>query len=819
MATITRTSDRDRERLRRAAGGREQGPTIEEQSGGGFPFSDLITRIGDPQDPTNVSFPFLRRMRRDHMISMGLHFIMMPLLKAGFYFESSDARAAALADNLVRPIYGRLLLSILRFLWAGYSPGAKTFKAIQPGWTYLPGVGQEPKKVWDNGNIAVLAFDDVIPLRPELCRPQFANGKFNGIKYDSRYGSGWFIINGQSKREIDLLHSVWATHGQEGEDNSIYGFPRIAHVAPIYHSFWYLWTLLGRAWENNADPGPVVGYPRDEAPLLGEDNNQVKNVQTALRLGRYRRSGSTIAMPSDTYTDFQDRPGSARKWYLEYPKVQPEFEQMINWLGQLEAAKLRGLWIPEQGVIEGSGGTSSRNVAAEFSDLRDESQFVLKKQIDDLIVEIFVKPALAMHLPDFEGTISMRTIGLGGEDQEIVRQFFQLIGQSPDGGWKNFGVDARKLAEMAGVPMLDPAEQAKQLREAAAAASAAPTPPVEPNQNQGRRALVTQTGFGETTYVQLEDPISLADDGGFVTDLPKTQHFTDKTVVAGARELRGYARAYLKALYDDFAMHVSKQMKTGLADELDLAEEDGKNKLADRLLASWKPRLDRTITFGQRAKRAMGKVFDRAAKLKLKDLISDTSVSSNEERAAKWLDEHGATLTTGVTDTVRQELRDFMAREVQAGTTPEDLAARIREEFSQWPGWKADRIARTETSRAFNFATLAAGRSAGIKKVQILDGQEDEPCRKRNGKIIDITRAFSEDLAHPRCTLGFRLLPNTNLEIRRVQLEGGLLGRYDETNETILLSPDISPEDETKFLLGVGEWLTEQEADGETLAA
>lgn len=804
MATITRTSDRDRERIRRSALTRDQGPNEEQQSAGGYPY-DLLVKVlaGQPEDPTNISFQFRRQIRRDHMVSLGLHLIAMGLLKAQWYFECDSARVAAFADNLIRPIYGRLILTVLRYLWAGYSPAVKNFETINPNWTFREdGIS---KKVWDTPNVDALVYRSITPLKPEHCRPDFANGQFSGIKYDERYGTGFFIIDGQRKRKIDLTHSIWATHGLEGEDNNLYGFPRVAHVAPIHHMYWWIWSMIGRGFENTFDPGPVMRYPADELAqaITDDEGNQISNVDTALKIGRRRRSGSTVALPSVSYTDFQDRPSGNKKWDIDYPKAETDFSAGIEWIGFLEALKLRAMWIPEQGVIDAPGGGNARNVAGEFSDLRDESQLVLMREIDEQIIEnILVKPAIAMNFPNFEGTIKKRTIGLSKTEEDFVHQIFQLVGQAD---WRHFGIDVKKLAESRGYPMNDAAEQERIEREMAAQVEGGTTPPVTPT--QGRRALVTQTGFGEWEYHQLEAPIHLSEDGDFVAGLPKTPHFADSTVVAASRELRKYARNYYKAIYDDFARHVARQKSLTLSSDQFADEDERTERIIDRLISSWKPRTERITRFAERARNALSKVFTRTAGLQLKNLGSQERIDASNKIAADWLSERGARMIKDVEVTLRDELRDFLAREVRLGSSTDELASKIREEFSQWPEWKADRLARTETSTAFNFATLTAGKSAGIKQVQILDGQNDEPCKKRNGKIVSIADALKEDLAHPNCTLGFRLLAAEGLEIVRAPTEDGLLARFDEESSVILFSPDISSEDETKYLLAVGEAL------------
>jgi hypothetical protein len=69
-----------------------------------------------------------------------------------------------------------------------------------------------------------------------------------------------------------------------------------------------------------------------------------------------------------------------------------------------------------------------------------------------------------------------------------------------------------------------------------------------------------------------------------------------------------------------------------------------------------------------------------------------------------------------------------------------------------WRG-RAEMIARTELQHAQNEATLNRYRATGlVDEVTIIDGDDDEPCRSRNGTVVPITD--HPQLAHPNCTLG-----------------------------------------------------------------
>lgn len=810
MATITRASDREVEAMRRSALGANQGPTDEQQAGFPYPLARMRRIMGDPQDPTNVSFPFLHRMRRDHVVSMGLHFTEMPVVSAPWYFQCSDAQVAAYADHLIRPIYGDLVMLILRMLGFGYSPGAQNFDHVQPEWTYY--VNGEAKKVWDNGAIDAIIIKEIVPLRPEDASLTWdASGSFNGIRYDERYGTvgGGFVIGGRTTPNVDKLHSIWATHDRISENGSPYGFPRIAHCAPIFWMYRYIWDLLARAFEDSADPGPLVRYP-EEFNRVGDDGLPVNNAQTAIKLGTKRRSGSTVALPSTTYKDLMDKATSTYLWGIEYPKGDTDFGALMAFIGYLEASKFRALWLPDQGSIEGEKGSSSRNVASEYGDQRDASQRSLMTQVDDVIVGQVTMPVIRMVFPQFSGDLSKKTIGLGDDENDIVRQVFQLMGQQD---YRRFGVDLRRLAESQGLPMLDPAEFQKEMdkaeQDAVANANSSQPPAVTPT--QGRRSLVTQTGFGEMVYHQLGDELSLADvaldatdDGDFVSSLPATDAFEEPAIKLEARRIRARSQAFLAWAYRDFAIYVGKR-KLDQSSAEDLADEEflklGPKQLAAKMVRAWLPRQQKVDDYTKGVSKSLGNVFSGTAARHSRNLGKRASI---DDAAAAWLSDHGAQMVRQIMQTTREQLADALAEGVKQGKTPRQIAADITANFEGFPKSRASAIALTEVPRAYNYATVRAGEAAGVKRAQLIDGNYDESCRARNGKIVPLADAAKEDLNHPFCLFCVRLLPGApaNLSVRREALEHDL-ALYDEETSTILLDHRLSADDETKYMLAL----------------
>lgn len=1073
MTVITRTEPDDSERLRRSLS-KEQGPT-DEQRDASLGFGPRSRGFGQDQDPTSVSFPFLRRIAKDHGVAMGLHYTESPLLRAQWYISASDARAASFADNLIRPIYGSTVSAVLRFLWAGFSPAVKNTVAVNPSWTYV--VDGEVKQVWPSTAVDALVYKPLKILAPEACRIVYDdNGAWNGIQWDEHYvGAGGFVISGRQRPNIDLTHSFWATLGAETVDGDPYGFARVAYCAPIFHMYRYIWTLLAHAFENSADPGPEVYFPKDE----NKDEDDETNRETALRIGKRKRSGSTVAIPSDVYEDFQNRTTNIPKWKIEYSDVKTEFAPIQEFLGYLETLKFRcvtadtlidcprdyikhphgvaisdlkpgqivwtfnetervfqlrpikrsmqtlkqqdvyevvlsngqiikataahpfltttdvlgwkrldelqvgerllnfkfdldryvkinpitgmgfghpakeyrhvaaaifredldgnhvhhvderhansssdnlrlmahvdhlrltqtgmrrseetrakigaantrkdmaerivelqkidddliycysatveevtelreerseairdlladgktqrevaglmgiskalvkkivagedkgvgmkgryvfsirkcescdrdyvptgnrqmrcqacafnnnfvsqreyhagrrnkpltwedmadsvdvlsisfhsvqdvwdveidtdddgcrnfvaggvvlhnSLMMSEQSLSEGQGGSSSRNVAQVMSSQRDSAQASLMDLVIKVIMDQLVKPAMAINMPWYEGPLEMKTIGFGKEDNDVVRQMFQLAGQKD---LSEFGIDLRRLADSRGFPMLDHAEQERMKQRMIAQANSTQTPAVEPT--QGRRAIVTQSGFGEMVYHQLHDRIDLSsrEDGDFVASLPRSATWEDRGILDAARELRGH-----------------------LAD----AEK-------------------------------------RSDQINLTDLVVDV------QRCLYRAYDSALETTARALSVAPMERSSF---------TSEDLDRRSRAIV----GELLDE-SRFDDASGLAVREIAAARNRAVVEVCMLDDVavqvlEDGPER---GRVVKPAEAIGLGEVRPL------VKAPESLEIRRERLDGEHMARYDEDACVVLLSVDLPPEQEADFMIALGD--------------
>jgi hypothetical protein len=110
---------------------------------------------------------------------------------------------------------------------------------------------------------------------------------------------------------------------------------------------------------------------------------------------------------------------------------------------------------------------------------------------------------------------------------------------------------------------------------------------------------------------------------------------------------------------------------------------------------------------------------------------------------------------TKINETTRETIRAAIVEGVDLGEGAAQLGARIAESAALSP-YRGELIARTETMHAWNASALETYSEEGATHVQAEDGDEDEMCRERNGRIFTLEEAADEDeREHPNGTLSW----------------------------------------------------------------
>lgn len=113
----------------------------------------------------------------------------------------------------------------------------------------------------------------------------------------------------------------------------------------------------------------------------------------------------------------------------------------------------------------------------------------------------------------------------------------------------------------------------------------------------------------------------------------------------------------------------------------------------------------------------------------------------------EWIDEHVGDMVKGITDTSKAALRAEIKAGVEAGESTAEIAQRLRAIHEEWAGYRADRIARTETGSAFGAAHDQAARQIGVPMTKTWIATGDSRTRdehaEMNGETVDLDSSFS----------------------------------------------------------------------------
>ncbi len=489
-------------------------PTTAASTGTWVNWSNASEILGQPFDMVRIPLTKLEQMRRDPMLAFGLMFVKVPLVRAPWYIRCTDPRIGTAVDRALRRIYGRFILAYTNSFDYGYSPMVKRFALESPDWEYVdknsPDAVEQP--IW-TASADMMVWKPFTAINPRLAAPHWnSKGEFNGIDFTSSLEGGMSPFFNSSAgvfpsanqgnpriADIPLDWAMWATNEKDSVFGSYWGYPRIGYSYRYWWAYWYRFGLADRAFEKWADPPIMAFHPASAG--VDEDGNKVDFSAEALGVAEQLRAGANVSLPSSVVTGYDEKTSNVREWWLEQMESKADFEALNKAFEYLDVQKLRAVMVPEQALVEGRGGTSSRNVAATFGDVFQESQAVVKQEIDDHINRFMIPQFVEMNFGPNAPKAEIVTTGFDPQDIDTMREIVRLLGQENKGLTE---VDTRELLERLGIPLMSyAAMQAKQLQEAEQAEAMRPDP-VDPI---GEEAGVTPEGL----YYKGREVITLSD--------------------------------------------------------------------------------------------------------------------------------------------------------------------------------------------------------------------------------------------------------------------------------------------------------------------
>jgi hypothetical protein len=107
-----------------------------------------------------------------------------------------------------------------------------------------------------------------------------------------------------------------------------------------------------------------------------------------------------------------------------------------------------------------------------------------------------------------------------------------------------------------------------------------------------------------------------------------------------------------------------------------------------------------------------------------------------------------------------KSFRDSVVRHIKEARAGDgertDFEAAVRTAVGDWATGKAEVIADTEATHAYNEATLTAAELSGVTHVFVTDGNDhDEACIEADGSTWEVAYAREHRLEHPNCRRAF----------------------------------------------------------------
>ena len=138
------------------------------------------------------------------------------------------------------------------------------------------------------------------------------------------------------------------------------------------------------------------------------------------------------------------------------------------------------------------------------------------------------------------------------------------------------------------------------------------------------------------------------------------------------------------------------------------------------------------------------------------DLLGDSSIRWDiSNPRVKDVIEGLAKKIKDVAETTREDVRRWVEVGTEEGLSVQKIAEQIRSNAANIAPSRALTIARTESAVAYSSGAILAYGDAGVSKVEVLDGDDDEACAAANGQIWTLDEAMAEPIAHPNCTRAF----------------------------------------------------------------
>lgn len=768
----------------------------------------LLTKAVGAFDPEVITYPRMYQMRKDAMIQMGLVYRKAPHFRSKWHIECEDPKIAAGTEEILRAQWGAYTRMRYNKLDFGFQSGIKQFEYGSIDGTYDDPESGEAKPIWPSKNVRPIVLAPPIPLIPEWATPNIVKGKFAGIQTN--------LLRSEDQNpetaSVPPEWAMWVVNEFEESFRNYYGYPLTGYAYRYWWSSWFRHHMEDRHFEMDADPPLVVKYPIGE--YTDSDGNKKKNRDAALEMGDSLRGGSTVAVPSDVYVDEQGKAVASSLWDASFLTGGENLGAFRESAEYLDIMKLRATLAPEQALVEGKGGTSSRNVAASYATIFEESLAAEAAEDDDDWNRHHLRQIVEANWGVDAPAVKKVTTGFEEEDLELAKALIETaFSLDPNALPINFD----ELLKQARLPVYSAKEQEEreeqreeERKEAEEEAAAGAQENKEQEADEGNEEAQSEQmqasqpgrfrnllpGRRRRGVVQLAT--ATHDHGEQVKAKPtKAARREFQRRAQNQRAIQQRMKIVAKGRYEAAMLAVTTAMAGLESQDFVPQSED------DDALLKWP-----TVFLALRRAAANGAAkYDRAIQAELASMYHAAGASELQrlglpldswdiarEDVQHWAQDNAGRLIKTMDKTlVDRHLRPWLADKLEKAEATgvvgqdsvtldaEQLALEMSQKFEGYPLWMAERVARTEARTGYNQSSIDMWDRIGVDEVQAYDGlggasgKTDEVCLRRNGEIMDLAEAREADEEeHPNGTLGF--IPYVSQErLSKLRLEPGVL--------------------------------------------
>jgi SPP1 gp7 family putative phage head morphogenesis protein len=238
--------------------------------------------------------------------------------------------------------------------------------------------------------------------------------------------------------------------------------------------------------------------------------------------------------------------------------------------------------------------------------------------------------------------------------------------------------------------------------------------------------------------------------------------------------------------YSDFLLKFFDNMKTKVLKAVDKIDKSYVQKNMGKFLQDLFNGVN-TVSFGNQVKRYIK--IDLVAGMMSAEVETDSQIGFTEAYtdkmnllASNQID--GYTINgkkwpgiKGVTKEVQAKVIATVQEGINANTSLKDIKERVNKEFDGFSDWRANTIARTETTHIINEGKLTGYKETKIDGVKVWDtapyeaGRSSEICQRLNGQRQELDnpfidpktrKAFMTPGAHPNCRSTIHFEANFN---------------------------------------------------------